>query len=92
MRLEPGDDLRHRPAPGHRMRDSLFWEIVVPEEQVGMQVYLYLTDRGRAGYNVVMWGAEPEPIALKLGTGGSRTPTISTSSPSRVCICVSTSP
>lgn len=69
MRLEPGDDLRHRPAPGHRMRDSLFWEIVVPEEQVGMQVYLYLTDRGRAGYNVVMWGAEPEPIALKLGTG-----------------------
>ena len=51
------------------MRDSLFWEVVVPEEQIGMQVYLYLTDRGRAGYNVVVWGPDAEPIALNLGSG-----------------------
>jgi hypothetical protein len=51
------------------MRDSLFWEVIVPEEEIGMQVYLYLTDSGRAGYNAVVWGAEPEPLALQLGSG-----------------------
>jgi hypothetical protein len=34
------------------MRDSLFWELIMPEERLGMQIYLYLTDRGRTGYNV----------------------------------------
>jgi len=43
----PGDDRRHRPEPGGRMRDSLFWELIMPEEQLGMQIYLYLTDRGQ---------------------------------------------
>jgi hypothetical protein len=51
------------------MRDSLFWEVMLPEEQIGMQAYLYLTDRGKAGYNVVVWGPEPEPLALHLGSG-----------------------
>lgn len=69
MQFDPRDDLRHRPAPGKRMRDSLFWEVVAPEEQIGMQVYLYLNDRGRAGYNVVVWGPEAEPLALHLGSG-----------------------
>jgi hypothetical protein len=69
VKLNPRDDLRHRPAPGKRMRDSLFWEAIVPEEMLGMQVYLYLTDRGRAGYNVVVWGPETEPLALHLGSG-----------------------
>ncbi|GLZ48127.1 hypothetical protein Acsp06_43120 [Actinomycetospora sp. NBRC 106375] len=64
------DDLRHRPAAaGGRMRDSLFWEVVLPEERLGLQVYLYLTDRGRTGYNVTVWGPEPEPLALELGGG-----------------------
>jgi len=52
------------------MRDSLFWELVMPDEQLGMQIYLYLTDRGRTGYNVVVWGEQrAEPIALKLASG-----------------------
>jgi hypothetical protein len=51
------------------MRDSLFWEVMVPEERLGMQVYLYLTDMGKAGYNAVVWGAEGEPLALHLGSG-----------------------
>lgn len=66
----PRDDLRHRPAtPGGRMRDSLFWEMVMPDEGLGVQVYLYLTDRGRTGYNVTVWGADAEPLALELGGG-----------------------
>jgi hypothetical protein len=67
--LSPGDDLRHRPAPGNRMRDSLFWEVIVAEEEIGAQVYLYLTDSGRAGYNAVVWGPQAEPLALQLGSG-----------------------
>jgi hypothetical protein len=67
--FSPRDDFRHRPAPGKRMRDSLFWEVILPEEELGMQVYLYITDRGRTGYNVVIWGPQPEPLALHLNSG-----------------------
>jgi hypothetical protein len=65
----PKDDLRHWPAPGGRMRDSLFWELIMPDERLGLQIYLYLTDRGRVGYNVCVWGAEKDPLVLDLGGG-----------------------
>jgi hypothetical protein len=69
----PADDLRHWPAePGGRMRDSLFWEMIMPDERLGLQVYLYLTARGKAGFNVCVWGPGAEPLALDLG-GGSVT-------------------
>ncbi len=67
--LSPADDLRHRPEPGKRMRDSLFWQMTLPEERLGMQVYLYLNERGRAGYNVVVWGEDSQPLVLRLGSG-----------------------
>lgn len=67
--LEPHDDLRHRPPAGRRMRDSLFWEMIMPDEQLGLQVYLYLTDRGRTGYNVSVWGPDRDPVALRLEGG-----------------------
>lgn len=51
------------------MRDSLFWEMVIPQEQLGMQVYFYVTDSGKAGYNVVVWGPEPDPLVLHMGSG-----------------------
>jgi hypothetical protein len=67
----PGDDLRHWPAePGGRMRDSLFWEMIMPDERLGLQVYLYLTAHGKAGFNVCVWGPDAEPLALDLGGGG----------------------
>lgn len=64
----PLDDLRHRPEPGKRMRDSLFYEMVMPDE-LGIQIYLYLTGTGRTGDNVSVWGPGPEPVALVLGGG-----------------------
>jgi hypothetical protein len=67
--LSAADDLRHRAPPGNRMRDSLFWEVILSDEEIGMQIYLYLTGSGRAGYNVVVWGADPEPLALHLASG-----------------------
>jgi hypothetical protein len=56
------DDLRHRPAPGQRMRDSLFWNLIVPEASLAMQVYVFVNHRGRSGYNVCVWGGDREPI------------------------------
>ncbi|WP_273735359.1 DUF7064 domain-containing protein [Mycolicibacterium septicum] len=67
--LTATDDLRHRPAPGKRMRDSLFWEVIVPEEDLGLQIYLYLTGSGRAGYNVVLWGSDTASNRIVLGSG-----------------------
>ncbi len=47
----------------------MFWELIMPEEQLGMQIYLYVTDRGRSGYNVSVWGSDAKPVALKLESG-----------------------
>jgi hypothetical protein len=63
---QPQDDLRHRPPPGGKMRDSLFWEMIMPDEQLGFQAYLYLTGDGKAGFNVVVWGPDANKEILDL--------------------------
>jgi hypothetical protein len=60
--FEDHDDLRHRVPEGQRMRDSLFWNLIVPEEQLAMQVYVFVNHRGRSGYNVCVWGGDREPL------------------------------
>jgi hypothetical protein len=65
----PHDDMRHWPVEGDKMRDSLFWELIMPDEQLGLQIYLYLTDTGRTGYNVSVWGPDEKPLALMLEGG-----------------------
>jgi len=65
----PDDDLRHRPGPGERMRDSLFWQCVIPEERIGFQAYLYSTSDGKAGFNVVVMSPERRPLVLDLVDG-----------------------
>ncbi|MDQ1541678.1 MAG: hypothetical protein QOH29_2404, partial [Actinomycetota bacterium] len=67
--LRPTDDLRHRPVAGERTRDSLFWQLTMPEEQLSVQVYLYLTGRGTAGYNVCVWGPDERPLAMHQHRG-----------------------
>jgi hypothetical protein len=67
--FEAHDDLRHRVPDGQRMRDSLFWNLIVPEEELAMQVYTFVNHRGRAGYNVVVWGGGEEPLALEQTLG-----------------------
>lgn len=44
------------------MRDSLFWNLIVPEEELAMQVYLFVNHRGRTGYNVCVWGQGMTPL------------------------------
>jgi hypothetical protein len=65
----PEDDLRHRPSAGGKTRDSLFWEVMLPEQEIGFQAYLYLTSEGNAGFNVIVWGREKEPLVLELVDG-----------------------
>ncbi|SEI11954.1 DUF7064 domain-containing protein [Paracoccus alkenifer] len=52
----PQDDLRHQPAPGGQMRDSLFWQVSMADEKLCLQVYFFATDDGNAGCNVCLWG------------------------------------
>lgn len=65
----PNDDLRHRGEPGKKDRDSLFWQMILPEEDLAFQCYLYLTNTGNAGFNLVLWGPEKKPYALELVQG-----------------------
>lgn len=63
---QPNDDLRHRPEPGGKMRDSLFWQLMMPDLELGFQCYLYLAGDGRAGFNLILWGTERKPLVLDL--------------------------
>lgn len=65
----PDDDLRHRPEPGGKMRDSLFWQLMMPDHGLGFQCYLYLTGDGRAGFNLILWGKDKKPYVLELVQG-----------------------
>lgn len=65
----PQDDLRHRPAPGGKARDSLFWQLMMPERDLGFQCYLYLTGDGKAGFNLILWGKERRPHVIELVQG-----------------------
>jgi hypothetical protein len=65
--LQPADDLRHRPAAGERGRDSLFWQAVLPDEGVAVQLYLTVTGTGRAGYQASVWGTGPTVVERSSG-------------------------
>lgn len=68
-RFSPRDHLRHPADDSGRMRDSLFWQTILPEQKLGFQAYLYLTSAGKAGFNVVLWGEEKRPLLLELVNG-----------------------
>ena len=63
------DDLRHRPEPDGKSRDSLFWQMILPEHELGFQCYLYLTGAGKAGFNLILWGTDKRPHVLELVQG-----------------------
>jgi hypothetical protein len=54
------DDLRHRVPDGVKTRDSLFWNLVLPNEQVAVQVYLWTDGRGVAGRQVAVYQPDRE--------------------------------
>ncbi|WP_250284653.1 DUF7064 domain-containing protein [Frankia sp. CiP1_Cm_nod2] len=54
------DDLRHRVAPGVKTRDSLFWTLVLPDERIAAQVYVWTDGRGVAGRQVCVYFPDRE--------------------------------
>lgn len=58
--FKPTDHLRHPAGADGRMRDSLFWQTVIPEERLCFQTYLYLTAAGNVGLNIALWGGTEE--------------------------------
>jgi len=69
------DDLRHSPPEGGRMRDSLFWQVSLPDEGLCMQAYFYCTGSGKAGYNMCLWGTDLEKPVLHFHQGDVGTET-----------------
>jgi hypothetical protein len=65
----PSDHLRHRAAAGEKMRDSLFWESIMPDEELGFQAYLFVSGTGKAGFNVAVWSDDGRPPVLDLVHG-----------------------
>jgi hypothetical protein len=53
------DDLRHRAAPGIKTRDSMFWNVVLPEDQVAVQIYIWVDGDGVAGRQVAVYFPDP---------------------------------
>ena len=54
------------PAPAGERVIPLFWEMIMPDERLGFQAYLYLSGNGKAGFNVAVWGPDPSGQALDL--------------------------
>jgi len=66
--LSPADDLRHRPAaPGARARDSLFWQLALPERRLALQCYLFVSGTGSCGWHLAVWGDGGKRLAFETG-------------------------
>lgn len=63
--LDERDDRRHRPAGGARGRDSLFFNVILPDEQLGVFIYTWTDHRGTAGRLVAVWGPGDGPLAME---------------------------
>lgn len=63
------DDLRHRPADGHKGRDSLYFNAILPELDLGVFVYTWVDQKGTAGRLVSVWGPGKQPLAQDVVHG-----------------------
>ncbi|MCW3041482.1 MAG: hypothetical protein JWM31_3387 [Solirubrobacterales bacterium] len=63
--LTPADELRHRVPDGAKGRDSYFWNVILPEEELGLQVYVWIDGKGVAGRQVAVWGPGAQPLAFE---------------------------
>jgi hypothetical protein len=57
--IVPADDLRHFGDGSAKTRDSLFWNLVLPDEQIAVQVYVWVDGRGVAGRQVTVYVPDP---------------------------------
>jgi hypothetical protein len=64
--LDARDDRRHRPADASKSRDSLFFNLILPEEDLGLQIYTWVDQDGVAGRQVALFGPDRRPVALEV--------------------------
>ena len=67
--LRPTDDLRHRPADGSKGRDSLYFNLMLPELELGVFIYTWVDQKGTAGRLVTAWGPDEKPVAFEIAHG-----------------------
>jgi hypothetical protein len=67
--LTPSDELRHRPADGAKGRDSLYFNLMLPELELGVFVYTWVDNAGIAGRLVTAWGPDEKPLAFEVVHG-----------------------
>lgn len=67
--LTADDDRRHRPAPGEKGRDSLYFNLVLPEHDLGVFVYTWVDHAGTAGRLVTTWTPDGEPHLFDIAHG-----------------------
>lgn len=64
--LKPADDRRHPPPAGQKGRDSLFFNLILPEHELGLHVYTWTDEAGVAGRQVAVWGPGARPLAMEV--------------------------
>ncbi|HEY1974073.1 MAG TPA: hypothetical protein VGH89_39410 [Pseudonocardia sp.] len=67
--LRPEDDLRHRLAPGPHARESLFHNVLLPDEGLMVFVYTWVDAESRAGHLFAVVGDNNERLAFSAADG-----------------------
>jgi hypothetical protein len=67
--LEPQDDLRHPLRPGPHSRESLFYDLVLPDEGLLVFVYTWVDADDRAGHLFAVVGDDNERLAFSAVDG-----------------------
>ncbi len=67
--LREADDLRHRPAEGVKGRDSLYFNLMLPELELGVFVYTWVDQAGIAGRVFAVWDRGTKPLVFEVEHG-----------------------
>jgi hypothetical protein len=64
--LTASDDLRHRPGNDSKGRDSLYFNLMLPEHDLGVFVYTWVDHNGVGGRLVTVWGPDEKPLVFNV--------------------------
>jgi hypothetical protein len=67
--LEPKDDLRHQLRPGPHARESLFYNVLLPDEGLMVFVYTWVDSANRAGHLLAVVGDNNERLVFSAVDG-----------------------
>lgn len=67
--LDDTDDLRHLPPDGGKGRDSLYFNLLLPERRGGVFVYTWVDHASAAGRLVTTWTPDGEPHVFDIAHG-----------------------